>query len=44
MAEKTPAPHLFMDLSRSLCPECRRLVDAQVIARYILLTGRRPLS
>ncbi len=33
MPEKTLAPHLFMDMSRSLCPECRRLVDAQVIAR-----------
>lgn len=31
--EKTIAPHLFLDASRSLCPVCRRLVDAQVIAR-----------
>lgn len=33
MTEKSLAPHLFMDVSRSLCPVCRRLVDAQVIAR-----------
>lgn len=33
MAEKILASHLFLDVSRSLCPTCRRLVDAQVIAR-----------
>lgn len=33
MTEKVLAPHLFLDVSRSLCPACRRLVDAQVISR-----------
>ncbi len=33
MAEKILASHLFLDVTRSLCPTCRRLVDAQVIAR-----------
>ncbi len=44
MAEKMIAPHLFLDVSRSLCPICRRLVDAQVIARngQVILRKRCP--
>lgn len=44
MPQKTPAPHLFMDLTRSLCPVCRRVVDAQVLARdgKVILRKRCP--
>ncbi|MBI2972635.1 MAG: radical SAM protein [Armatimonadetes bacterium] len=44
MPEKTLAPHLFMDLTRSLCPVCRRVVDAQVQARdsKVILRKRCP--
>lgn len=44
MPEKVVAPHLFLDVSRSLCPTCRRLVDAQVISREgkVLLRKRCP--
>ncbi len=42
--EKVLAPHLFMDLTRSLCPVCRRVVDAQVLARdgKVILRKRCP--
>jgi len=44
MSEKVLAPYLFMDTSRSLCPHCRRLVDAQVVARdgRVILRKRCP--
>lgn len=44
MSEKVLAPHLFMDISRSLCPQCRHLVDAQVVARdgRVILRKRCP--
>jgi len=44
MADKTTASHLFLDVSRSLCPACRRLVDAQVVARngQVILRKRCP--
>lgn len=44
MSEKVLAPYLFMDVSRSLCPQCRRLVDAQVVARdgRVILRKRCP--
>jgi len=25
--------HVFLELTRSLCPECRQVVDAQVLIR-----------
>jgi len=44
LSDKVLAPHLFMDVSRSLCPQCRRLVDAQVVARdgRVILRKRCP--
>lgn len=44
MSDKVLAPYLFMDISRSLCPQCRRLVDAQVVARddRVILRKRCP--
>ncbi len=44
MSEKVLAPYLFMDTSRSLCPHCRRLVDAQVVAHdgRVILRKRCP--
>lgn len=44
MSDKVLAPYLFMDVSRSLCPQCRRLVDAQVVARdgRVILRKRCP--
>jgi len=44
LSDKVLAPYLFLDVSRSLCPQCRRLVDAQVIARdgRVILRKRCP--
>jgi len=33
MAQRQEADFIFYDLARSLCPECRRLLDAQVLIR-----------
>ena len=36
MIQKTRQPvrdHLFYELTRSLCPECKRVVDAQTLIR-----------
>lgn len=34
MTEKQPVrDHIFLELTRSICPECRRVIDAQVIQR-----------
>jgi uncharacterized radical SAM superfamily Fe-S cluster-containing enzyme len=33
MALKRDADHVFHELTRSICPECRRVVDAQVLLR-----------
>lgn len=30
---KQDADHVFFELTRSICPECRRLIDAQVLLR-----------
>ncbi len=32
-AQRTEADFIFFDLVRSLCPECRKLLDAQVLIR-----------
>ena len=32
-ALKKDADHVFYELTRSVCPECRRLIDAQVLLR-----------
>jgi len=41
---KTVAPYLFLDTSRSLCPTCRQVVDAEVVARdnRVILRKRCP--
>ena len=31
--QKTDADYVFLELTRSICPECRRVIDAQVILR-----------
>lgn len=31
---KTDADYVFYELTRSICPECRRVIDAQVILRH----------
>jgi uncharacterized radical SAM superfamily Fe-S cluster-containing enzyme len=31
--QKTDADYVFYELTRSICPECRRVIDAQVILR-----------
>jgi len=34
MTEKQPVrDHIFLELTRSICPECRQVIDAQVILR-----------
>ncbi len=33
MAHKHDADHVFHELTRSICPECRRVIDAQVLLR-----------
>jgi len=33
MAVKHDADHVFHELTRSICPECRRVIDAQVLLR-----------
>jgi uncharacterized radical SAM superfamily Fe-S cluster-containing enzyme len=33
--------HIFHDLTRGLCPECRRVVDAQVLVRNGAIYLRR---
>ena len=33
MAIKRDADHVFHELTRSICPECRRVIDAQVLLR-----------
>ncbi len=33
MMHKTDANYVFYELTRSICPECRRVIDAQVILR-----------
>ena len=30
---KRDADHVFHELTRSICPECRRVIDAQVLLR-----------
>ncbi len=32
-AEKATRPHVFHGITRSMCPECRKIVDAQVLIR-----------
>lgn len=32
-ARNAVADHVFLELTRSICPECRRVIDAQVVAR-----------
>ena len=31
--QKADADYVFYELTRSICPECRRVIDAQVILR-----------
>ena len=33
MMQKTDADYVFYELTRSICPDCRRVIDAQVILR-----------
>ena len=33
MPVKQDAPYIFHELTRSICPECRRVIDAQVLLR-----------
>ena len=33
LTEKTDADYIFHELTRSLCPQCRRVIDAKVILR-----------
>ena len=33
MMNKTDANYVFYELTRSICPDCRRVIDAQVILR-----------
>lgn len=33
MAAKVDRPEIFWELTRSLCPECRRVIDAQILFR-----------
>jgi uncharacterized radical SAM superfamily Fe-S cluster-containing enzyme len=30
---KRDADHIFHELTRSICPECRRVIDAQILLR-----------
>jgi len=33
LAIKQDADHVFYELTRSICPDCRRVIDAQIVLR-----------
>ena len=33
MMTRVDRPEIFWELTRSLCPECRRVIDAQILFR-----------
>lgn len=32
--KKRDADYVFYELTRSICPECRRVIDAQILLRH----------
>jgi uncharacterized radical SAM superfamily Fe-S cluster-containing enzyme len=32
--QKKDADYVFYELTRSICPECRRIIDAQILLRH----------